>query len=767
MKTNPLQAAFDKFQGNAYPGMQEDLATHLGVSYESVKRIAPGWVPIVQFKKAKNYQGWWAIPSRDDLGELVGIGLRSQHDSKVMYPGSKLGLVYEVNPDHEQGEHGYNPGPQNWVRTMDAGLLCPVCGKPDGCLISADNVTDPKAAVCRVTPSERKLKFGYLHILKAEGNLVNRSPLADHENPVIVVEGFSDTVTALDLGFSAVGRPSDQAGMSYLTSLLRGRDVWVIGENDKKPDGREPGKEGMISAFQNLTRTAKSVRMVMPPSHVKDLRDWRKKDGITQADLTSYIEQHGMNHEESPVIQDDRPTTIATSFLDTKYRQLGRYLLRQWNEVWYLYRDGKYAALTDNEIVQPMYQWAKHKLIMKEKPNGEQKSVPLRMDLNTSANLKQAMMSETLLPLASLPCWVNGTEGPDPKDLIVFNNGILDAKAYTLSTDCGECLLPHTCDLFATVALPFAFDPTAQCPQWLAFLDASLGDDPDKIQLLKEWFGYCLTSDTSKQKMMYLRGLPGAGKGTAMSVLESLIGKGQVAATSFSDLAGDFGLSPLLGKQICLIGDARTPNGKSMKGLELLLTMTGEDTVQVNRKNKDQIGDVMLIARITIASNSFIEVPDHEGAMARRLLLIQFNRSFVGKADTELREKLRSELPGIALWALEGLRDLRARGAFGTFTTPKSSLAALEDWKAGNSPMTAFVAECCDFSGTMQKARLFDVWDAWCLERRGPEISRTRFYEQLSSHVHKLETFTEEDPSGRPILMFRGVSLKRWAEKKY
>lgn len=766
MQNNPMQRHLDSFQANAFPTMYDDLAQHLGVTAESVRKIAPGWAPIVTFKKGMNYQGWWAVPGRDDAGEVIGLGLRSQTDTKVMFPGSKLGLIYEVNPDHVQGEHGYNPGPQNWVRTMDAGLICPVCGKPDGCLVSADNVIDPKAAVCRVQPSERKLKFGYLHILKAEGLLNNKHPLLASEHPVLIVEGFSDTCVALDLGFVGVGRPSDQAGMSLLTSLMRGRDAWVIGENDRKPDGREPGKEGMISAFQNLTRVCKNVRMCMPPPHIKDLRDWKKKEQITQAGLIEYVTKHGMNQDESPVVTDDRPTTVALSFLDSKYRQTGRYLLRQWNSVWYHYYDGKYVALTENEIVQPMYAWAKHKLINKERGGkGEVVTVPMRMDIPTANNLKQAMMAETLLPLTSLPCWINETQGPDPRDLIVFNNGILDVNAYIQGSD--TCLLPHSPDLFATVALPFAFDPTARCPLWHGFTDSSLGDETAKIQLLREWFGYCMTSDTSKQKMMYMRGLPGAGKGTAMTILEAMIGKGQAAATSFSDLAGDFGLAPLLGKQICLIGDARTPGSKGMKGLELLLTMTGEDTQQVNRKNKDQLGDVTLIARITIASNSFIEVPDHEGAMARRLLLLEFTRSFEGHADTELREKLKTELPGIAIWALEGLKALRARGPFGTFTIPASSVAALKDWKAGNSPLSAFVSECCDEGGTMSKSRLFDVWDAWCLERRGPEISRTRFYEQMKSHMRNLTSFDHEDATGRPVAMFRGVSLKRWAEKKY
>lgn len=767
MKTSKLQNLLDMYQGNAYPGMYEALATHLGVSPESIRKIGPGWAPIVKFKKGDNYDGWWAIPARDDGGEVIGLSLRSTGDSKVMFPGSKLGLCYEVNPDHVHGEKGYTPGPHNWVRTMDAGILCPVCGKPDGCLVSAESSSDPKAVVCRVEKSDRKLKFGYLHVLKAEGVLDNRSPLIGSDLPVIIVEGFSDTVAAMDLGFVAVGRPSDQAGMSLLSSLLRGRDAWVVGENDKKPDGKEPGRDGMLAAFQNLSRVCKSCKFAMPPAHVKDLRDWRKKDGITQADLISYMTEHGGTREDTPVIKDDRPSTIAVTFLEDKFHQTGRYLMRQWDNNWYRYEEGRYLKMGKNEVWQPIYLWAKDKMITREKPNGEQAVIALKMDIPTSNNLERAMLAETLLPLASLPCWVNGTTGPDPKDMIVFSNGILNVPSYLEDPTGDEVLLPHTPDLFSTVALPFAFDSTAVCPQWLAFLEASLGDDQDKIQLLKEWFGYCMTSDTTRHKMMYMRGLPGAGKGTSMTILEALIGSEHTAASSFSELAGDFGTAPLIGKQICLIGDARTPTSKGMKGLELLLSMTGEDKFSVNRKNRDHAENVMLIARITIASNSFIEVPDHERAMERRLLLLEFVRSFQGREDTELRAKLKTELPGIALWALEGLRALKERGPSGAFTKPVSSIKAMADWIEGNSPMTAFISECCDPSGEVAKSRLFEAWAGWCHERRAPEVSRTRFYEQMTNQVNGVTTFDRVDATGRKVLYFKGLSLKRWAEKKY
>jgi putative DNA primase/helicase len=760
-----IETLLDKFQGNAYPAMLENLAKHLGVKADSLTRLGLGWAPIVTFKQGENDQGWWVIPERDADAQPIGLSLRSQSDTKVMYPGSKHGLIYEVNPKHLQGEHGYMAGPHNWVRTMDSGHVCPVCGKPDGCLLSSENPAEPNAVICirESAGAAKPLRLGYLHILKTEGILSTASPLTDNGGPVVIVEGATDTAAAMDIGFTAVGRPSNLACMDLLTDLLRARSVIIVGENDQKPNGRHPGKEGMIAAFQTLKNVCRDIKMVMPPETIKDLRAWVVKQRITAADFLEYVEKNGQEQVDSTIIQDDRPTTIARSFLSDCFRMAGRITLRRWHSEWYKYAGTKYRLLDEESFEQPIYQWAYNKLVQRETAKGTN-LLPLKCDSGLVGNLGRAVAAETLITTEEAPVWINGVEGPNPKDLIVFGNGILDVGAFL--GDRNDFLLDSTPDLFTVSALSIPFDPTATCPNWEAFLESSLGDEPAKIQLLQEWIGYCMTADTSLHKMMFFRGPTAAGKSVILNIISSLVGAEQSVATSFADLSGPFGISPLVGKLVCVIPDARTPrNSDNVRGLEILLNIVGEDALQVNRKFLLQLAKHRLSTRITIASNEFLDVPDHAGALIRRLNILEFARSFVGQEDFSLERKLQEELQGIAVWALTGLRRLREQGLF---TIPTSSQHATREWRTATSPTAAFLEECTDENpkGEISKVELFDVWTGWSSERHVTPVSKSRFYERVKSNAAYAHSATYED-RGQKHSVIRGLTLKPWAVKQF
>lgn len=98
-------------------------------------------------------------------------------------------------------------------------------------------------------------------------------PLSNAD-PLFMPEGPSDVASLLDVGVAAVGRPDNVNGADDCCRVARGRQVVVLGENDQKPDGRWPGRDGAVPLAQRLVLHAAEVRLLFPPPEFKDVRDW-------------------------------------------------------------------------------------------------------------------------------------------------------------------------------------------------------------------------------------------------------------------------------------------------------------------------------------------------------------------------------------------------------------------------------------------------------------------------------------------------------------
>lgn len=100
--------------------------------------------------------------------------------------------------------------------------------------------------------------------------------------PIIVTEGESDCAAALTLGFNAVGRCGCRAGAALLSDYCRGRDVAIMGDAD------EPGRIGARVLAEVLRIACPSVRILFPPTRVKDIRQWLQRGG-SRADVERAI----------------------------------------------------------------------------------------------------------------------------------------------------------------------------------------------------------------------------------------------------------------------------------------------------------------------------------------------------------------------------------------------------------------------------------------------------------------------------------------------
>lgn len=324
-------------------------------------------------------------------------------------------------------------------------------------------------------------------------------------------------------------------------------------------------------------------------------------------------------------------------------------------------------------------------------------------------DLLDAIRAASFLPAVSPPAWLPGYTGLPVEDLLAVENGLVNLQRREL--------LPADPRLFVTAALSLAFDPSAPPPlAWFKFLASIWSDDSASLDTLQEWFGLCaLTGDTSHQKALLIVGPKRSGKGTILRVLRALAGADNVVAPTLASLAERFGLQSLIGKRVALVSDARLSGHKDIAGIaESLLRISGEDEITVERKHVvDWTG--RLPTRFTICSNELPHLADASAALSSRFIVLRMQRSFLGQEDHGLTERLLGELPGILLWAMDGLDRLRARGRLLQPETGRDLAAAMEELA---SPVAMFACDCLveEHDATVPKADVFELWRAWCDE---------------------------------------------------
>jgi len=384
--------------------------------------------------------------------------------------------------------------------------------------------------------------------------------------------------------------------------------------------------------------------------------------------------------------------------------------------------------------------------------NGETKLVPLTITNSLVSNVSGALGSVMPIHQGDAPQWLGRTfRDPDPTYLVPCKNGLLDLREREL--------LPMTPRMFATsmVTAPWRRNPLP-CPNWLTFLHQLWGDDPETIQTLQEMFGYLLTTDTSQQKMFALIGPKRSGKGTIARVLRALLGDDAVVNPTISGLDDRFGLAPLLGKSLAILGDARIgAHTDQAKIVERVLSLSGEDQITIDLKFRNAV-TVRLRTRLLWLSNEVPRLYDSGGALASRFMLLRMTRSFYGQEDMGLEAKLLSELAGIFQWAVTGWESLHARGHF---VQPAASAETIADLEAVGTPHLLFVREVCAV-GTDRRIAIQDLyerWTAWCKAGGREPGNRERFGADLKAICPQVTVVQPKRPDGTRYRAYEGIGL--------
>jgi len=440
--------------------------------------------------------------------------------------------------------------------------------------------------------------------------------------------------------------------------------------------------------------------------------DWGISASVVERDHDYAVRQIERAREkedlEAPVLSPSHPSKSARIF-----RRRERPNLMWHNGDWLDYDGRAYRFVEDEEIQRDVWAFLESARVKEKKGFGPFiVSTPAVVSAVEAALLGIALRTQQHEP----PCWIEG-DGADPDELIVCANGILHLPT-------GE-LLPHTPGLFTMNALEVPYDPQAPTPErWYRFLAELWPDDPASLETLQEVFGYLLVPDTSLHKMFLIEGPPRSGKGTIAQVLQCLVGKDNYCAPGLSSLGSNFGLQPLVGKQLAVISDARIGKRSDIGVVvENLLRISGGDAITADRKNKTHWTGFLSV-RFLMLSNGLPQFIDSSGALGNRFVPLRLTNSYLGKEDPRMADELMKELPGILTWAVEGWRRLRERGHF---VPPPSGQEMIADLIRSGSPVRRFVEESCEREEFVCKKELYQAYLHWCGETGEKSVSDNIF----------------------------------------
>jgi putative DNA primase/helicase len=589
---------------------------------------------------------------------------------------------------------------------------------------------------------------------------------------VACVEGEKDVDNLRAIGIAATcnAHGASEPGkhpkwIKVHSEQLAGADIIVFNDND--PAGYEHA-DATCKLSLGVARRVRRLDLAphwpnMPKG--ADVSDWLAL-GHTREDLEAliaaapdYAAKDEPPPEPEPLPSPSAPMAVARRFVESCCLHDGKadeLTLRYWNGGWWTWRTTHWTAVEERTVRSSLYEFTEGAFYIDDKKEAKPWS-PTRRKIG---DLLEALSAIVILADdIESPCWTDGRQIDGP--VVAVTNGLLAVATRELHA--------HSPLYFNQTSVPFDYDEDAPQPaKWLAFLEELWPQEPDAINVLGEWFGYVISGRLDLHKILLAVGPTRGGKGVIARILSALIGRRNVCGPTLNSLGGDFGLAPLLGKSLAVISDARFVGKNGGIVVERLLSISGEDTLTVNIKYREQWNG-KLSCRLHVISNELPKLGDASTAIVGRFVLLPLSRSWLGKENHGLEAELRAELPGILNWSLDGLERLTfANGnRFTRVVAADEAIIAMRDLA---SPVGAFVRECCVVSpfnddGSNREIGVDDLYAAyksWCEGSEHTKSSKAVFGRDLRAAVSSVRKSRPWAGSRKPVYV--GVSLRTPAD---
>lgn len=570
---------------------------------------------------------------------------------------------------------------------------------------------------------------------------------SDYDDYVFIVEGEKDVDRCRSLGLIATCNPQG-AGKWQLeyNQYFENRIVVIIPDNDPPPSvdpitGKPiKGFQGQSHAkeiFDSLAFTdATALVLDLPGLPIKgDISDWFDA-GNTADQLRALVDKALSSPPQSsqspppppnpPGQQSSQQQSIPKQYNTTdmgnaerftdKFGDVVRYCSKLGKDGIWLIWDGKRWQMDERlkihgmakEIVPDIYTDAQNATYKADKER------IFRWAVQTEGLATRNNMVKDARPSLAISA--------DDLDKHIW---LLNCLNGTVDLRTGK-LLPHSQNDYLTKLVPVEYDEQAECPEWEKFLKSSQQDNQDVIDYIQKAVGYSLTGDVSEKCIFVLHGPPHTGKSTFIEAIQYLLEEYAVKIQTQTIM---YQRERGIPNDIAKLKGARFVHASEAEENERfaesrLKEMTGGDTLCGCFKYGEEF-QFTPTHKLWLSTNHKPRVSGDK-AIWERIKLIPFVHEIPKeKWDRSLRDKIRTEAPGILRWAVEGCLKWRTDG----LVDPQTVIGATGKYHDEQDIIGHFIDEYCELDPayTEMAGNLYSAYKQWCTDN-GERIESQRAF---------------------------------------
>jgi putative DNA primase/helicase len=332
--------------------------------------------------------------------------------------------------------------------------------------------------------------------------------------------------------------------------------------------------------------------------------------------------------------------------------------------------------------------------------------------------------------------------------LVGAPNGVIDLTSGTM--------LAHSRDRMVTKTVGTNFDAGATCPRWRQFLE-EIFPDGDVRRFVHKACGYSLTGLTTEHVFFFLHGTGANGKSSFAETMQAVfgeyarrVGDGLIRYSPHgnspeTELAELFGVRMAIGSEV---EEGSRLNEKIIKDI------SGGDTLR-GRRLYEGAFEFRPQVTLWIYGNHSPAIRGTDDGIWRRVRKIPFEARFAEgdpRRDPMLGSKLRSEMPGILNWLIEGCLLWQREG----LTPPAVVRQAVQEYRQEEDVLADFIEDVTeeDLHSATPHAEIYEAYKAWCGENgvKHPFTSRV-LVRRLNDRGWKKER------TNRVKTLWRGIKL--------